>query len=77
MSVEPRQLIDIAKNVLRMMGVHDATNVKVTSASKKEFLWLVNFSYQKLGGFVTYDGCYKLDAQTEEIMGMWLNRQWK
>ncbi len=54
MKVEPHQLIDIAKNVLIQMGIHDYEDVELTWVMKAGNEWRVNFSFKReLSAFKT------------------------
>lgn len=76
MKVESYQLLDIAKNVLIQLGVHDYENVKLTYVMKDGQSWRVNFSYnEKYSSFIK-QGCFEVNAVSGEITGMWAYRVW-
>lgn len=76
MSVEPEQLVGISKKVLKLLGVDDGSDIKITYAEKVLSTWKVNFSYSTDIGLTRNIACYKIDS-TGNIMGMWLDRRWK
>lgn len=77
MSVEANQLLDIARRVLNTMGVYDYTDLRLTYAQKLLDQWKANFSFMRPDGIIKSVGCFTVDAETEEITGMWLDREWK
>ena len=77
MKVESHDLINIAKNVLIQLGVTDSRDVKLTYAFKDGDIWKVNFSYYKQYDFFQSLSSFAVDAETGEILGIWVDRTWK
>ena len=77
MSVQPEELVNIAKRVLKLMGVTGFTEVELTYAMKVDNEWKVNFKYTTTFGLYRSTGSFKAGAETGEIKGMWLDRTWK
>jgi hypothetical protein len=78
MSVEVEDLIRTAHRVLDIMGVMDYSELQLIYALKTEGKWKVSFAYDSHGhSAVRKIGSFAVDAETEEIEGMWLDRSWK
>ena len=77
MKVESQNLLDIAKNVLVQVGIHEYRDINLTYASKTSNEWRVNFSYFKGLDFFQKVSSFAVDAETGEIRGLWLDRTWK
>lgn len=75
MKVEAYQLLDVAKNILIQMGIHDCKDVKLTWILKVDNEWRVNFSYTT--GIYEKVGAFAVDAETGEIRHSALGRVWK
>jgi len=81
MSVQAEELKRIAHKVLDILGVTDYSELQLTYALKTEGKWKVSFDYGHSGGFASGSsrkiGSFAVDAESEEIEGMWLDRSWK
>ena len=76
MSVEPDKLLVIARRVLNLLGVYGVTDLHLTYAAKVIDVWQVNVSFVRSGGIIRGVACFEVNAETEEITGMWLDRIW-
>ena len=77
MSIPPEELITITKRVLKLLGVTSYTDLQLTYVLKDEDTWKVSFSYLPFLSIARKVGCFRVDAETREIVGMWLDRTWK
>lgn len=77
MSVQAEELKRIAEKVLDMLGVIDYSKLQLTYALKTEGKWKVSFVYEFYRSSIRKIGSFAVDAESEEIEGMWLDRSWK
>jgi hypothetical protein len=82
MSVQAEELKRIAVKVLDMLGVIDYSELQLIYALKTDGKWKVSFAYEPYhprfsSGVVRKIGSFAVDAKSEEIEGMWLDRSWK
>jgi hypothetical protein len=82
MSVQAEELKRIAVKVLDMLGVIDYSELQLIYALKTDGKWKVSFAYEPYhprfsSGVVRKIGSFSVDAKSEEIEGMWLDRSWK
>jgi len=82
MSVQAEELNKIAQKVLDILGVIDYSALQLTYAIKTEGKWKVSFAYEPYRRRFSSDGIRKIvsfvvDAKSEEIEGMWLDRSWR
>jgi len=77
MSVQPEELKRIAEKVLDMLGVIDYSKLQLTYALKNAGKWKVSFMYEFYRSSIRKIGSFVVDAESEEIEGMWLDRSWK
>ena len=77
MSVQAEELRRIAEKVLDMLGVIDYSKLQLTYALKTEGKWKVSFVYEFYRSSIRKIGSFVVDAESEEIEGMWLDRAWK
>jgi hypothetical protein len=81
MSVQIEDLRGIAQKVLDILGVIDYSRLQLTDARKTEGKWRVTFEYEHPHGFASSAirkvASFVVDAKSEEIEGMWLDRAWK
>ena len=79
MSVQAEDLVRIAEKVLDMLGVIDYSELQLTYALKTTGKWKVSFAYEYPHGrgAIGKIGSFAVDAESEEIEGMWLDRSWK
>ena len=77
MSVEVDQLLDIAGQVLGIMGVHDYNELRLTYVNRIDDEWQVNVSFVSGGTFVRRTACFAVNAVSEEIRAMFLDRAWR
>ena len=75
--MQAEELIEIARKVLRLMGVTDYGGLELTYVLKTESAWKVSFTYIPSMSFVTKTGSFRVNAESGEIEGMWLDRTWK
>jgi hypothetical protein len=76
MSVEAEDLIAIARRVLAMLGVTDYSKLQLTYALMTEGKWKVSFVYEYYRSSIRKLGSFVVDAESEEVEGMWLDRSW-
>ena len=82
MSVQAEELKRIAQKVLGMLGVIDYSELQLTYALKNDGKWKVSFAYEPYrhrfsSSVIRKIGSFLVDAESEEIEGMWLDRSWK
>lgn len=77
MSIQPTELRDTARKVLNLLGVSGYTALELTYALKDGDEWKVSFSYTPSMSFARKVGSFKVNAESGEIEGMWLDRTWK
>jgi len=82
MSVQAEDLIRIAQKVLDIVGDIDYSELQLTYALKTDGKWKVSFAYEPYhrrfsSGVIRKIGSFAVDAESEEIEGMWLDRSWK
>jgi hypothetical protein len=78
MSVQAEELRRVADKVLHNLGVTDYTELQLTYAVKAEGKWKVSFAYDSHNrSAIKKIGSFAVDAESEEIEGMWLDRWWK
>ncbi len=77
MSVQAEELKRIAEKVLYILGVMDYSELQLTYALKTEGKWKVSFAYDQSRRAIRRLGSFAVDAESEEIEGMWLDRSWK
>jgi len=77
MSIEPEDLLSVAREVLKLLGVKSYSDLQLTGAFQSGDVWKVTFSYTPTLSFTKKVGCFSVDVETEEIEGMWLDRVWK
>ena len=79
MSVQAEDLIRIAQKVLDIVGVIEYSELQLIYALKTTGKWKVSFAYEYPHGrsAIGKIGSFAVDAESEEIEGMWLDRSWK
>ena len=77
MSIQPTELREIARKVLNLMGVTRYSDLELTYVLKDEDKWNISFSYSPSMSFAKKVGSFKINAESGEIEGMWLDRTWK
>jgi len=77
MSVQAEELKRIAEKVLYLLGVMDYSELQLTYALKTDGKWKVSFEYDHAHRAIRKIGSFVVDAESEEIEGMWLDRSWK
>jgi len=79
MTVRAEDLIGIAERVLRNSGVLDYRDLQVTYAVKSEGKWKVSFEFDcsHSRSAIKRIGSFAVDAKSEELEGMWLDRSWR
>lgn len=77
MSIQAGELKRIAEKVLDMLGVTDYSKLQLTYALKTEGKWRVSFVHEFYRSSIRKIGSFVVDAESEEIEGMWLDRSWK
>jgi hypothetical protein len=78
MSIQAEELKRLAEEVLYFLGVGDYSELWLTYALKTEGKWKVSFAYDSHGrSAIRKIGSFLVDAESEEIEGMWLDRSWK
>jgi hypothetical protein len=82
MSVQAEELKRIAQKVLDILGVIDYSELQLTYALKTDGKWKVSFEYEPYrrafsSSVIRKIGSFVVDAESEEIEGMWLDRSWK
>ena len=77
MTVQGSELLGIARNVLSQMGISAPMDLKITLAEQKLDEWLVNLSYRTGVDWYGKHACFKVNIESGEITGMWLDRTWQ
>jgi len=82
MNIQAEDLVRIAHKVLDISGVIDYSELKLTYALRTDGKWKVSFAYEPYRRAFGSDVISKIvsfvvDAKSEEIEGMWLDRAWK
>ena len=79
MSVQAEDLVKITQKVLAIVGIIDYSELQLTYALKTEGKWKVSFEceYSNYHSALRKTGSFVVDAKSEEIEGMWLDRSWK
>ena len=77
MSIEPYQLLDIAKNVLIQMGIHNYTDVQLTRVLKSGNEWRVTVSYTEKGNLFKTESSFAVDTESGKLIGFWRGLHWK
>ena len=79
MSVQAEDLVRIAQKVLDIVGVIEYSELQLIYALNTTGKWKVSFAYEYSHGRSTIGkiGSFAVDAESEEIEGMWLDRAWK
>jgi hypothetical protein len=79
MSVQAEDLVRIAQKVLDIVGVIDYSELQLIYALRAEGKWKVSFEYEYSHNHsaIRKIGSFAVDAESEEIEGMWLDRAWK
>ena len=77
MSVQAEDLVRIAQKVLDIVGVIDYSELQLIYALKNAGKWKVSFMYEFYRSSIRKIGSFVVDAESEEIEGMWLDRSWK
>jgi hypothetical protein len=76
MSLEGKDLLKIAKQVLGELGVATYQGLEITYRLKTKNQWQVNFQFKRIYGSSFERGCFAVDTDTGEITFAGLNRQY-
>jgi hypothetical protein len=82
MSIQVEDLKRVAHKVLDILGVIDYSELQLTYALKTTGKWKVSFEYEPYrpifsSGDIRKTGSFVVDAKSEEIEAIWLDRAWK
>jgi hypothetical protein len=79
MSIQAEDLVRIAQKVLHIVGIIDYSDLQLTYALKTTGKWKVSFEYEYSYGrsAIRKIASFTVDAKSEEIEGVWLDRSWK
>lgn len=76
MTVQPEELLEIANRVLKLLNVKGYSKLELMYVMKVQDVWRISFTYEPYSSVIKKAGSFKVNAESGEIEGMWLNRVW-
>ena len=77
MAVARKDLLGIAQQVIKELGLTQTYGVELTYVAKVGREWRANFSFKKSFSDPTQTGCFSVDSLNGEVTFVALRREWQ